>query len=163
MKQTLKRLLTLSVAFVIMAALSGCNLISRDSFKFHGAKVVSFNLNEGAKVEMTIENTSPFKVTVVGGELAAYAKGEPIGEVYIKNSVVLPRKSTTTITLDVGFRFSSPLAALRALGALTSSPNDVTISGYGEGKVWFFKKRFERRDVPLSKFISIFGNVSDYI
>lgn len=163
MKHRIVRLLLLAATTLSLATLTGCNLISLDSFLFRGAKVVDFKLTEGARVEMTIENRSLFKVTVVGGELAAYNGTKPLGEIYLKSPIVLPRKSTTTVTLDVGLRFSSPMAALGALGAVTSSPDKVTISGYGEGKVWLFHKRFERRDVPLSKFIAIFGDVSNYI
>lgn len=151
------------VAMVTMTLLSGCNLISLNSFVLKEAKVLSFDLSKGAVVEMTIENKSLFKVTVVGGELAADLKGDPIGEVFMKHPVVLPRKSTTTVRLDVGLRFASPLAALKALGVLTSSPESLMISGYGEGKIWFFKKRYERRDVPISKFISIFGEPKEYL
>lgn len=156
-------MLLLAATTLSLATLTGCNLISLDSFLFRGAKVVDFKLTEGARVEMTIENRSLFKVTIVGGELAAYNGTKPLGEIYLKSPIVLPRKSTTTVTLDVGLRFSSPMAALGALGAVTSSPDKVTVSGYGEGKVWLFHKRFERRDVPLSKFIAIFGDVSNYI
>lgn len=163
MKHRIVRLLLLAATTLSLATLTGCNLISLDSFLFRGAKVVDFKLTEGARVEMTIENRSLFKVTVVGGELAAYNGTKPLGEIYLKSPIVLPRKSTTTVTLDVGLRFSSPMAALGALGAVTSSPDKVTVSGYGEGKVWLFHKRFERRDVPLSKFIAIFGDVSNYI
>lgn len=148
---------------ILMLTLSGCNLISLNSFVLKEARLLSFNLSEGARVEMTIENKSAFKVTVVGGELVADLKGEPIGEVYMKSPVVLPRKSTTTVTVDVGMRFPSALAALRALGTLKSSPDALTISGYGEGKIWCFRKRYERRDVPISKFISIFGEPSKYL
>ncbi len=151
------------MALLLMLSLAGCSLISLDSFVLKDAHLLSFDLSKGAKVEMTIENKSAFKVTVVGGELVADLKGEPIGEVYMKAPVVLPRKSTTTVTVDVGMRFSSALAALRALGTLKSSPNDLTISGYGEGKIWCFRKRYERRDVPISKFISIFGEPSKYL
>lgn len=151
------------VAMVTMMLLSGCNLISLNSFVLKEAKVLSFDLSKGAVVEMTIENKSLFKVTVLGGELAADLKGDPIGEVFMKHPVVLPRKSTTTVRLDVGLRFASPLAALKALGVLTSSPESLMISGYGEGKIWFFKKRYERRDVPISKFISIFGEPKEYL
>lgn len=151
------------VAMVTMMLLSGCNLISLNSFVLKEAKILSFDLSKGAVVEMTIENKSLFKVTVLGGELAADLKGDPIGEVFMKHSVVLPRKSTTTVRLDVGLRFASPLAALKALGVLTSSPESLMISGYGEGKIWFFKKRYERRDVPISKFISIFGEPKEYL
>ena len=163
MKHRIVRLLLLAATTLSLATLTGCNLISLDSFLFRGAKVVDFKLTEGARVEMTIENRSLFKVTIVGGELAAYNGTKPLGEIYLKSPIVLPRKSTTTVTLDVGLRFSSPMAALGALGAMTSSPDKVTVSGYGEGKVWLFHKRFERRDVPLSKFIAIFGDVSNYI
>lgn len=163
MKHRIVRLLLLAATTLTLATLTGCNLISLDSFLFRGAKVVDFKLTEGARVEMTIENRSLFKVTIVGGELAAYNGTKPLGEIYLKSPIVLPRKSTTTVTLDVGLRFSSPMAALGALGAVTSSPDKVTVSGYGEGKVWLFHKRFERRDVPLSKFIAIFGDVSNYI
>lgn len=157
------KILATALALVAMMGLSGCNIISLNDFKFEGAKVVDFDLSKGARVEMTITNNSAFKVTIVGGELGAHYKGAPIGDIYMKNSVVLPRKSTTTVTLDVGLKFASPMAALTALGALTKSPGDITVTGYGEGKVWFVTKRFERRDVPLSKFIDIFGEPSQYL
>ena len=161
--QQFRRVATLVVLFAIMGTLSGCGLISLSSFVLKDAKVLAFNLSEGAKVQMTIENRSPFKVTVVGGELVADIKGDPVGEVYMRTPVVLPRRSTTTVTFDVGLRFSSPMAALRALGKLSSSPDELTISGYGEGRIWCFAKRYERRDVPISKFISIFGEPSKYL
>lgn len=156
-------MLALVATVAMMGALSSCNLLSLDSFVLKDAKVVAFNLSEGAKVQMTIENRSAFKVTVVGGELVADIKGDPIGEVYMRAPVVLPRRSTTTVVVDVGMRFASPIAALKALGALTSAPDQLTISGYGEGKIWCFTKRYERRDVPISKFISIFGEPSKYL
>ncbi|MBQ8271923.1 MAG: LEA type 2 family protein [Tidjanibacter sp.] len=157
------RYTTMVLAVAITSLLAGCNFISLNSFVLKEAKILSFDLSKGAVVEMTIENKSLFKVTVLGGELAADLKGDPIGEVFMKHPVVLPRKSTTTVRLDVGLRFASPLAALKALGVLTSSPESLMISGYGEGKIWFFKKRYERRDVPISKFISIFGEPKEYL
>ena len=119
MRHRIVRLLLLAATTLSIATLTGCNLISLDSFLFRGAKVVDFKLTEGARVEMTIENRSLFKVTIVGGELAAYNGTKPLGEIYLKSPIVLPRKSTTTVTLDVGLRFSSPMAALGALGAVT--------------------------------------------
>ncbi|MBO7300254.1 MAG: hypothetical protein J6U53_02455 [Tidjanibacter sp.] len=161
--QTFRRVASLVVLILMMGALSGCKLISLSSFVLKDAKVLAFNLSEGATVEMTIENRSPFKVTVVGGKLVADIKGDPVGEVYMRTPVVLPRRSTVTVTFDVGLRFSSPMAALKALGKLSTSPDDLTISGYGEGKIWCFTKRYERSGVPISKFISIFGEPSKYL
>lgn len=163
MKKFLGKLPLLATALITMIALSGCNLISLNSFVLKNAKLISFDLSRGAEVELTIENKSIFKVTVTGGELVANLNDGPIGEVFMKNPVVLPRKSTTTVRVNVGLRFASPFAALKALNTLTSSPEALTISGYGEGKIWIFKKRYERQDVPISKFISIFGNPSDYL
>ena len=154
----------LSLLFVVaMLSLSGCNLISLDSFSLEGAKITSFDLSKGATVEMTIRNKSPFKVTIAAGRLEAKSKGESIGEVFMKNSVVLPRKATTTVELNLGLSFASPFAVLKALNILSSSPDELTISGYGEGRIWIFRKRYERHDVPISKFISIFGSPSDYL
>ncbi len=163
MKRPLGSILKLLAPLMIIFSQTSCDVISADDFVFHGAKVTDFSLSDGATVEMTIENKSSYKVTIVGGELTANYKGEPIGSIYIKEPAKLPRKSTTTVTIELGFRFDSPIAALKALTALTSSPDNITVSGYGEGKVWFFHKRFERQDVPLSKFIAIFGDVSNYI
>ena len=154
----------LSLLFVVaMLSLSGCNLISLNSFSLEGAKITSFDLSKGATVEMTIRNKSPFKVTIAAGRLEAKSKGESIGEVFMKNSVVLPRKATTTVELNLGLSFTSPFAALKALNILSSSPDELTISGYGEGRIWIFRKRYESHDVPISKFISIFGRPSDYL
>ena len=162
MKKALKHII-MAVVVAMTSLLTGCKLISLDSFVLEDAKVLAFDLSKGATVEMTIRNNSLFKVTVVGGELVADLKGDPIGEVFMRHPVVLPRKSTTTVRVDVGLRFASPFAALKALGILTSSPDDLTISGYGEGKIWIFKKRYERRDVPISKFIGIFGEPKEYL
>lgn len=162
MNKLLYQTLKIFALLAMVLTICGCNIISKDDFVLHGTKIISMNLTDGAKVEMVIENKSPFKVTIVGGELTADYKGDIIGSVYMREPVVLPRKSTTTVTVDVGFKFSSPLAALRALQTLTSSTDQITISGYGEGKVWFVRKRFERTNVPISKFITIFGNPSDY-
>lgn len=162
MKRLFRHSLLLVGTLASMLLLAGCNIISKDDFVFHGAKIVSMNITQGAQVEMILENKSPFNITVVGGELTADLQGDDIGTIYMRESVKLPKKSTTTVLVDVGFRFSNPMAALKALGALSSSPDAITVSGYGEGKVWFLRKRFERNDVPLSKFIAIFGNPSDY-
>lgn len=164
MKRTLNHIIKfVAVALIALTATSCSLLLSLANFELQDAKILSFDLSKGAKVEMTIRNKSLFKVTVVGGELIADMEGEPIGEVYMKSPVVLPRRATTTVVVNVGMRFASPLAALRALGTLTSSPDKLTISGYGEGKVWCFTKRYERRNVPISKFISIFGEPSKYL
>ena len=161
--RSLMKIATTSLALLLMVfGLSGCGLISLKNFKLEEAKVLDFNLSRGAVVEMTITNDSAFKVQIVGGELTANYKGSTLGTVVMQNPVVLPRKSTTTVKVNIGVKFSSPMAALSALGALTNNPEDITVSGYGEGKVWFFTKRFERRDVPLSKFIDIFGAPSNY-
>lgn len=159
-----KHTLRVVILVVMTMALSGCKLFDwRESFEFKGARVVGFNLSEGATVEMTIENRLPFKVTITAGELEGFYKGSAIGQIYMREPVVLPRKSTTTVTVQLGLRFSSLSAALSAVRALSDSPDDITVSGYGEGKVLWFTKRMERKDVPMSKFISIFGSPSKYL
>ena len=147
---------------LIAGLMSACNIISLRDFELKSAEVVRFDMS-GAEVTMTIRNKSLFKVTIADGVLKAYDGENPIGEIYMQEPVVLPGRKTTTVTLKVGLRFASPMAALRALGTLTKSPERLTISGYGEGKVLWFSKKISHENVPISKFISIFGAPSDYL
>lgn len=146
---------------VVMLVATSCKVVSLRNFELKKAEVVRFDMS-GAEVVMTIRNKSLFKVTLVDGVLGAYDEGKLIGEVFVKEPVVLPGMKTTTVTLKVGLRFPSPLAALRALNTLTKTPERLTISGYGEGKVLCFSKKIARENVPISKFISIFGTPSHY-
>ena len=150
----------LTIILLTFAATS-CKVVSLRNFELKKAEIVRFDMS-GAEVVMTIHNKSLFKVTLVDGVLGAYDEGKLIGEVFVKEPVVLPGMKTTTVTLKVGLRFASPLAALRALNTLTKTPERLTISGYGEGKVLWFNKKIVRENVPISKFISIFGNPSKY-
>ncbi|MBR4850479.1 MAG: hypothetical protein IKU97_00280 [Tidjanibacter sp.] len=150
------------ILVLIAGLMSACNIISLRDFELKSAEVVRFDMS-GAEVTMTIRNKSLFKVTIADGVLKAYDGENPIGEIYMQEPVVLPGRKTTTVTLKVGLRFASPMAALRALGTLTKSPERLTISGYGEGKVLWFSKKISHENVPISKFISIFGAPSDYL
>ena len=150
------------ILVLIAGLMSACNIISLRNFELKSAEVVRFDMS-GAEVTMTIRNKSLFKVTIADGVLKAYDGENPIGEIYMQEPVVLPGRKTTTVTLKVGLRFASPMAALRALGTLTKSPERLTISGYGEGKVLWFSKKISHENVPISKFISIFGAPSDYL
>lgn len=158
MRKLLKILLITLLAF---SATSCSVLWGLRHFELKKAEIVQFDIS-GAEVVMTIRNKSLFKVTLVDGVLGAYDGGQLVGEVFVKEPVVLPGCKTSTVTLDVGLRFSSPLAALRALNTLTKTPERLTISGYGEGKVLCFSKKIVRENVPISKFISIFGTPSKY-
>lgn len=145
-----------------MLSATSCKVISLRDFELKSAEVVRFDMS-GAEVEMTIRNKSLFKITLVDGLLAAYDGDTHIGEVFVQEPVVLPGRKTTTVRLKLGLRFSSPMAALRALNTLTKEPDKVTISGYGEGKVLWFSKKIVRENVPISKFINIFGTPANYL
>lgn len=158
----MKNFIKILILVLMAVSTSACNIISLRDFELKSAEVVRFDMS-GAEVTMTIRNKSLFKVTIVDGLLKAYDGESSIGEIYMQEPVVLPGLKTTTVTLKVGLRFASPIAALRALGTLTKSPERLTISGYGEGKVLWFSKKISHENVPISKFISIFGAPSDYL
>lgn len=158
----MKNCLKIFALVLIMGTTSCSVLLGLRHFELKGAEVVRFDMS-GAEVEMTIRNKSLFKVTLVDGLLAAYDGDTPIGEVFVQEPVVLPGRKTTTVRLKLGLRFSSPVAALRALNTLTKEPDKITISGYGEGKVLWFSKKIVRENVPISKFINIFGAPANYL
>lgn len=160
-----KYALRAAMLLVVSASLSSCALFDwRKSFELKDVRVVGFSLSDGVTVDVTLHNKLPFKVTITGGELEGYLDSTAIGALYIRDAeVVIPRRSTSTVRLNLGLRFSSFQAALGAVSALKESPESITVSGYGQGKVLFFTKRVERKDVPMSKFMAIFGRPSDYL
>jgi len=158
----MKRLLRFLTLAAMAALTAACSIISQKDFDLQEAKIISFNGLSGAVIELTIENKSPFTVRITDGELEGYYFEDKLGEVYLKNEVVLTKRSVNTVRAEVGFRFASPMSAMRAVRTLTQSPENITVSGYGEARIWFFRKRMERKNVPLSKFIDIFGQPSNY-
>ena len=146
----------LSLLFVVaMLSLSGCNLISLNSFSLEGAKITSFDLSKGATVEMTIRNKSPFKVTIAAGRLEAKSKGESIGEVFMKNSVVLPRKATTTVELNLGLSFASPFAALKALNITLGTEHLERMSTRDNLELWM--ERLYLLEIDILRSVKLSG------
>ena len=160
MQKVLKHI-WLIVATSTLVLLSGCSLISLDDFTLLDVHLVEMEGVSQARLELTIENRSCFKVRITSGELAVVYLERELGRAVLQNEVVLPRRSTSTVTVNVGLEFSSPLAMLRAARIISQNPNAVTVSA--TARVCWILNRMERKNVPISKFIDIFGSPSDYL
>ncbi|MDY3979432.1 MAG: hypothetical protein SOZ00_05360 [Tidjanibacter sp.] len=158
MQKILKILFSLS----LLPLLASCNLVRLDDFSLVDASVVEFEGMSKARLELTIESRACLKVRVTEGHLDLMVRGEKVGELTLANQIVLPARETTTVTVDVNLSFASPLSALRAVKTLIRNPEVVSVSGYGEGRIWCFRRRIVRENVPISKFIDIFGPASNY-
>lgn len=142
--------------------LSGC-IISRSDFTLDGVSNVELDGWSSLSADMTITSTALVGVKIVGGELEVNYRGQRVATLTLENDIRIRRNRTQTVGVEVGIRMHNPLTAVAALGAAATAPEQVTISGYGEAKVGPFRKRMEREDVPISKFIAIFGDISNYI
>ena len=142
--------------------LSGC-IISRNDFTLDGVSNLRLDGFSGFTADMTITSTAVVGVKIVGGELEVNYRGQKVATLTLENEVHIRRNRTQTVGVEVGIRLHNPLTAMAALAAASTNPEQVTISGYGEAKVGPFRKRMVRENVPISKFIAIFGDISNYI
>lgn len=157
MKSIKKIILLVSLLF-----LTSCKLITIDDFVLHSARIVKMDGFTDATVELVIENRSPFTVRIKKGRLVGFVGDVCLGELTMENDVKIKRRSTQTVHLSLKMRFDSPIKALYAIRMITKNPEKVTISGYCEARLWIFRQRMERENVPFSKFIDIFGSFSNY-
>lgn len=142
--------------------LSGC-IISRNDFTLERVSNVQLDGLSALTADMTITSTALVGVKIVGGELEVNYRGQKVATLNLENDVRIRRNRTQTVGVEVGIRLHNPLTAMAALSAVATNPEQVTINGYGEAKIGLFRKRMVRENVPISKFIAIFGDISNYI
>lgn len=142
--------------------LSGC-IISRSDFTLDSVSNFRLDGLSHFSADMTITSTALVGVKIVGGELEVNYRGQKVATLTLENDVRIRRNRTQTVPVEVDVRLHNPLTAMAALGAVATNPEQVTISGYGEAKVGPFRKRMDRENVPISKFIAIFGDISNYL
>ena len=135
----------------------------RNDFTLDGVSNLRLDGFSGFTADMTITSTAAVGVKIVGGELEVNYRGQKGATLTLENDVRIRRNRTQTVGVEVGIRLHNPLTAMAALAAASTNPEQVTISGYGEAKVGPFRKRMVRENVPISKFIAIFGDISNYI
>lgn len=148
-------ILLVGIAF----ALSSC--IRADQLALQG--VESFQLEGvtptqvGVKANIKALNASAHKLTITQMQLDVRAKNDPILTLQLRDKVVLPRRTSGTVTVPLVIRFQGPLGALNAYSQFKKGIRDITISGSVTAKVGWGKKHIDIPETSLEALARQFG------
>ncbi len=136
--------------------MSGC--IKRSDIVFHKVEGVNFFGQTGMEMALKVENKAGVNVKLHSGVMILSLDGRPALEVSLKEQVVIPKRSETTIVLPLKMRLVNPIAALSLMGGgIGDKASRITVSGKATAKVGLAKKRYEVDDMPLGDLLAKFG------
>ncbi len=158
MRRMAKYLLIVCTSFM----LSSC-IISLQDFTLHGISNVRLEGWSSASADLKVESNAPVGVRITAGELTLYYNNQQVATATLDNDPRIRRRRTEDVHIEVSIKVHNPIALLSVLNAIESHPERLTVSGFGEARVGPFRKRMTREDVPISKFIAIFGDPTKYI
>ncbi len=124
--------------YLIAISLYSCSFVKDVEFK--GVKNVSLlgvdNKSIKVKIAVLVSNPNTFKIKIIDGEINVKSKDLEIGDINIKNTIVIPPKSEQSIDLvleaPIASLFSSKTLALYQLFQQKKIP--LTVSGEIKGK-----------------------------
>jgi LEA14-like dessication related protein len=106
-------------------------------------KVIEFR-SDGAECEifLTVYNPNGYKITLTESQINMVFEGKPLGEVHLKEKLVIPKKSQSTISLKCTAQFAS-LSALTGdlLSLLFKTEYVMEGSGHIKGKALLVSKK----------------------
>ncbi len=94
---------------MVVSVLSSCTMYKDVEVK----EVLDFKINEfrtdGADCEifLTVYNPNGYKITLTESQINMMFEGKPLGEVHLKEKLVIPKKAQSTITLKCTAQFAN--------------------------------------------------------
>ncbi len=158
----MKRLAKYLLIICSSLMLSSC-VISLQDFTLHDISNVRLEGWSSASADLRVESNAPVGVRITGGELTLFYNNQRVATATLDNDLRIRQRRTQDLHVEVSIKVHNPLTLLSAVGAINSHPERLTVSGFGEARVGPFRKRMERENVPISKFIAIFGDPTKYI
>lgn len=133
---------------MVVSVLSSCTMYKDVEVK----EVLDFKINEfrtdGADCEifLTVYNPNGYKITLTESQINMMFEGKPLGEVHLKEKLVIPKKAQSTITLKCTAQFAN-LTELTGdlLSLLFKTEYIMEGNGHIRGKALFVSK-----NVPIS-------------
>ena len=153
----MKKLL-LAVAAPLML-LASC--IKEDSVKFHGIEDIQISVGSIVAINavVSVENSSCSKIRLSDAMFyLTDPSGNEIAVLTVPEELVLPKKSTTSVTIPFRIKLTNPLAALSLIKDIERQAPRILVTGSTKLKAGALKKKYEVNKLPLSGFISIFGD-----
>jgi LEA14-like dessication related protein len=129
---------------IVASFLSSCTVYKDVEVK----EVLDFKVTEfrsdGAECEifLTVLNPNGYKITLTESQINMVFEGKPLGEVHLKEKLVIPKKSQSTISLKCTAQFAS-LSELTGdlLSLLFKTEYVMEGSGHIKGRVMLMSKK----------------------
>lgn len=123
----------------------------------------SFNIGSvsagavGVEAELRVANLSDSKITLREAHLHIRQRGIPLMEVLLRESVVVPRRSTGTYALPLSVRFEG-LGGMLAMGSLfAKGMKDCTVDIDATLKNGWVRKRVHLENIPVDSLLKKAG------
>ncbi len=141
-------------AFWVVAVLAAAGCVRRDDVSVVSVRVADFAIGTSPSVVLAaeVENRSGCDITVRDiSFMATDAAGETIGRVVGPEQIVVPRRSSSEVTVPLRIRLDSPLGILGLIGDWENASREMRFSGGATVRAGLLKKRFKVVDMTLDE------------
>lgn len=128
--------------------------------KFKVEKVESFRANGLTSYDLglLVTNSTRHEFTLESGFIDVFYAGSKLGTIVADDAVTVPKRATTSIQLPLTLNIGNPLAIYGAYGKIQQGEIDkITLSLTAQIKVAGIKQTVERKNIPLSTVLAMFG------
>jgi hypothetical protein len=151
----MKKLLLLFLPLMLLAS-----CVSEKDIDIKGVSDVKYDLLlNGANVDFSfaIANRSAHKVKIQDGMMTVSYDGAEVLNVYMRDKVVIPRRSDGQVSLPLRVRLADNSLAALSLFLSDVDVSKFTLSGSAVVKAGWGRKKTVFQDVALSEILSNFG------
>lgn len=134
-----------------------CSCINQDDVSIKGVENVSLRSLSNVDMTLGVENLSGKNINIESAKFRIDNQGDAVITMLLKDKVVIPKRSTSSVTMNWAVKFDNPLGALSVVSTLKRSQANLTVSGEVVVKGGWVRKKIELKAVPLSQILSNFG------
>ncbi len=157
----MKRFLFLLLLLLLTLPMTSCRGIKermRQKVRFEGIEAIQPIGLTSLEIGLRIANETAYDLHLNSATATLYYKESRVGSMILKEAVVQPRRTTSTLATQWLLDLNNPLAALALISRLKQEgSNEATVSLQLEGKGGPMPLTISREKMPLSDFLNIFG------
>lgn len=166
MKKLVKNtILAIGVAVLVLGGVS-CNrnkkaaADSESNEKFKIEKVENFRMAglTSCEIDVLVTNSTRHVFGLEECTIDILFGGAKLGAIVLDESVEVPKRATSSVTLPLSLSIENPIAIYGALGKIQRGETDkITLSLRAEVKGAGARRTIERRNIPLKDVLSMLG------
>lgn len=144
----------LFAAFAAMALMASCATADKVTL----IEVQEPTRFDGSSIDLcfTVENLNAQTIKLKDAKVDVISDGKVIVRAIPLETIVIPKRSTSEITVPMSFKVQNLLGAL-SIAQSTEKMNAITVSGEVIVKCGMLRKKYKFNDLPLRNIASTFG------